>query len=62
MEITVTVKINNKPNSDKSISNKEVFKGRLEEFDKDSFSEKVDSLVTETFENFKKVTVKKEGE
>ena len=61
MQFTVTVKISDKPDSNKSYSDKEDFKGFTSEFDVDEFATAVQELVTSSYEKFLK-TKKKQSE
>ena len=58
MQFTVTVKISDKPNSNKSFSDKEDFKGMEEEFDIQEFSTEVEELVNKSYERFLKAKKK----
>lgn len=60
MQFTVTVKISDKPDSNKSYSDKEEFKGLMSEFDMDDFSFEVENLVQGSYERFLKTKKKSE--
>ena len=62
MQFTVTVKISDKPDSNKSYSDKEDFKGLTSEFDVDEFATAVQELVTSSYEKFLKTKKKKSEE
>ena len=59
MQFTVTVKISDKPDSNKSYSDKEDFKGLMSEFDITDFSLEVENLVKGSYERFLKTKKKK---
>lgn len=62
MQFTVTVKISDKPDSNKSYSDKEEFKGLVSEFDMDDFSLEIENLVKDSYERFLKTKKKKSEE
>ena len=61
MKATVSIKFSDAPDSNKSFSDREEFKGLESEFDIEVFSENSHDLIIESYEKFLEVTKKEEN-